>query len=183
MPWVAAIFNVFENYLGAHLRDFQYYKGRKCMFRDSRELLQCCMWTSDAVREVGMAQFKCKPSSNLRQDFQNHFMSLWSETRKRRKSIASFQPQWVSPRLVKPHTRKLNASYKSIVFNCDPPPPFFFDKVYIHTREWKDDIHFYWNCIIIKQHKGIAVIERVGKFWRDIVFTNVFHRVLQYLYQ
>ena len=26
-----AIFNVFENYQGAHLGDFQYYKGRKLM--------------------------------------------------------------------------------------------------------------------------------------------------------
>ena len=111
-------------------------------------------------------------------------ITLWAfDLRLGRGVSPNFQPQWVSPRLVKPHTRKLNASYKSIVFNCDPPPPFFFDKVYIHTREWKDDIHFHWNCIVIKQHKGIAVIERVGKFWRDIVFTNIFHRVLQYLYQ
>ena len=33
-----------------------------------------------------MTQFKCKLSSNIRQDFPNHFMSLWSETRKRRQS-------------------------------------------------------------------------------------------------
>ena len=38
-----AIFNVFENYPGAHLGDFQYFKGWKCMFRDSRELIGCCM--------------------------------------------------------------------------------------------------------------------------------------------
>ena len=83
VQWVAAIFIVYENYPGAHLGDIQYYKGRKCMFRDSRELKQCCMYTTDAGREVGIAQFKCKLSSNIRQDFPNHFMSLWSETRKR----------------------------------------------------------------------------------------------------
>ena len=27
MQWVAAIFNVFENYPDAHLGDFQYYKA------------------------------------------------------------------------------------------------------------------------------------------------------------
>ena len=31
-------------------------------------------------------QFQCKPSSKIRQDSLNHFMSLWSETRKRRQS-------------------------------------------------------------------------------------------------
>ena len=86
MQWVAAICNVFENYPGANLRNFQYYKGRTCMFRDSRELIQCCMKTIDAGMEVGMTQFKCKPRRNIRQDFPNHFMSLWSETRKRRHS-------------------------------------------------------------------------------------------------
>ena len=85
MQWVAAIFNVFENYPGAHLGDFQYYKGRKCRFHDSRELIQCCMYTIDADREVGMAQFKCQLSSVILQDFPYHFMSLWSETRKRRR--------------------------------------------------------------------------------------------------
>ena len=33
--------NVFENYPGAHFGDFQYFKGRKCMFRDNRDLIQC----------------------------------------------------------------------------------------------------------------------------------------------
>ena len=33
-----------------------------------------------------MAQFKCKPRSNTWQVFLNHFMSLKSETRKRRQS-------------------------------------------------------------------------------------------------
>ena len=34
-----------------------------------------------------MVQFlKCKPTSNIRQDFPNHFMSLWSDTWKRRQS-------------------------------------------------------------------------------------------------
>ena len=33
-----------------------------------------------------MTQFKCKLSSNIRQDFPNHFTSLWTETRKRRQS-------------------------------------------------------------------------------------------------
>ena len=32
----------------------------------------------------GMTQFKCKPSSNIWQDFPNHSMSLWFETQKRR---------------------------------------------------------------------------------------------------
>ena len=111
MQWMVAIFKVFENdhrclfhkffsitliisgmeifFLngpGAHLGDFQYYKGRKCMLRDSRELIGCCMKTIDAGMEVGMAWFKCKPSSNIWQDFPNHLMSLWSETRKRRQS-------------------------------------------------------------------------------------------------
>ena len=40
MQWVAAIFNVFEK---VHiLGDFQYYKGRKGIFHDSRELISCC---------------------------------------------------------------------------------------------------------------------------------------------
>ena len=34
---------MFENYPGAHFGDFQYYKGQKCMFRDSRKLIGCCM--------------------------------------------------------------------------------------------------------------------------------------------
>ena len=46
------------------------------MFHDSKELIGCCMKTIDAVREVGMAQFKCKPCLNIQQDFTNHFMSL-----------------------------------------------------------------------------------------------------------
>ena len=33
-----------------------------------------------------MAQFKCKPSSNMGQDFPNQFMSLSSKTRKMRQS-------------------------------------------------------------------------------------------------
>ena len=33
-----------------------------------------------------MTQFKCKLSSNIRQDFPNNFMNLWSETRNRRQS-------------------------------------------------------------------------------------------------
>ena len=86
IQWEAAIFYVFENYPGAHFWDLQYYKGRKCMFRDNRKLIGCCIVTTDAGREVGMAQFKCKPSSNILHDFPNHFMSLWSETRKRRQS-------------------------------------------------------------------------------------------------
>ena len=49
MQWVVAIFNVSENYPGAHLGDFQCYKGRKCMFRDSRELIQCCIKQSMQV--------------------------------------------------------------------------------------------------------------------------------------
>ena len=35
---VAAFLNVFENYPGEYLGDFQYYLGKKCMFRDSRDL-------------------------------------------------------------------------------------------------------------------------------------------------
>ena len=40
---------------------------------------------TSAGREVGMVQFKCKPSSNtcIGQDFQNHFMSLCFKTQKR----------------------------------------------------------------------------------------------------
>ena len=37
-------------------------------------------------REVDMAQFNYNLSSNIRQDFPNHFMSLLSKTRKRRQS-------------------------------------------------------------------------------------------------
>ena len=40
----------------------------------------------DVGREVGMAQFKHKPSSNIPQDFLNHFMSLRPETWKMRQS-------------------------------------------------------------------------------------------------
>ena len=46
------------------------------MFPDGRELIQCCIKSTDAGREVGMAQFKCKLSWNIQQDFPNHFMSL-----------------------------------------------------------------------------------------------------------
>ena len=44
------------------------------------------MKKNDAGRDVDMAQFKCKLSSNIRQDFPNHFLSLGSEARKRRQS-------------------------------------------------------------------------------------------------
>ena len=47
----------------------------------------------DAVREFGMAQFKCKPSSNIRLDFPNHFMSLG------RGVSPNFQPRRVLLRL------------------------------------------------------------------------------------
>ena len=40
-------------------------------------------------REVEMAQFNYKLSSNIRQDFPYHFMSLLSKTRKRRQSKLS----------------------------------------------------------------------------------------------
>ena len=43
----------------------------------------------DAGGEVGMAQFKYKPRSNIRKVFPNHVMSLWSETRKSRQSKVS----------------------------------------------------------------------------------------------
>ena len=44
------------------------------------------MYIIDADWEVAMAQFKCKLSSNIGQDFFNHFMSLSSETRRRHQS-------------------------------------------------------------------------------------------------
>ena len=52
-----AIFNVFENYSGEHLGDLNTTKveGRKCIIRDNREIIQCCMLTIDTGREVGMA--------------------------------------------------------------------------------------------------------------------------------
>ena len=37
-------FHCLQNYPGVHFGDFQYYKGRKCLFRDSRELIGCCMF-------------------------------------------------------------------------------------------------------------------------------------------
>ena len=52
---MAAIFNVLKKLLGAYLGDLQYYKGRECKFRDSRELIGCCRLTNDAGKEVGMA--------------------------------------------------------------------------------------------------------------------------------
>ena len=66
--------------------DFQYYKGRKCNFRESIKIIGCCIYIIVADWEVAMAQFKCKLSSNIGQDFFNLFMSLSSETRKRRQS-------------------------------------------------------------------------------------------------
>ena len=75
-PMSGGLFSFFENYPGAHLGDFEYYKGRKCKFRDSMKFIGCCMLTIDASREVDMAQLKCKLSSNIGQDFLNHFMSL-----------------------------------------------------------------------------------------------------------
>ena len=65
MQWDAAIFNVIENYLGSHLGDLQYYKRRKCVFRNSRDWIHCCMYTIDAGWEVGMAQFKCKHTARI----------------------------------------------------------------------------------------------------------------------
>ena len=75
--------------LNAYLWGLQYLKGKKCNFRDNGELIQCCIWTIDSGREVGMAQFRCKPRSNIRQVFPIYFMNLWSETRKRRQSSTS----------------------------------------------------------------------------------------------
>ena len=45
MQCVVAIFNVFENYPGEHLGNLNTTKveGRKCIIRDNRELIQCCM--------------------------------------------------------------------------------------------------------------------------------------------
>ena len=54
MQRVAAIFNV--QMWGI----FNSNKGQKCKFRDSRKLIDCCMYT---IEEVGTAQFKCKLSS------------------------------------------------------------------------------------------------------------------------
>ena len=49
-------------------------------------LVSCSVASSSLVSPSGMAQFKCKPSSNIQQDFPNHFLSLWSETGKRHQS-------------------------------------------------------------------------------------------------
>ena len=54
----------------------QYLKGRKCDFRYNMKLIQCCIETNSRGREFSMAQFICKPSLKIRQDFLNHFMSL-----------------------------------------------------------------------------------------------------------
>ena len=35
------------------------------MFPDGRELIQCCMKSTDAGREVGMAQFKCEHTARF----------------------------------------------------------------------------------------------------------------------
>ena len=59
-----------------------------------------------------MAQFKCKPSSNIWQDFSNHLMSLWSETRKRRQSILS-----ASRSLTETHLAHLPLIVNVCVFN------------------------------------------------------------------
>ena len=82
----------------AYLWALQYLKGRKSNFLwwwGVNTMLYVNNWSG---REVGMAQFECKLSSNTLQDFPNHFMSLCSEIRKRLQS--KFSAFWqVSLRL------------------------------------------------------------------------------------
>ena len=63
------------------------------------------MQTIDVGREDGMGGVKSKPSLNIRQDFSNHLMSLWTETRKRRQSIFSASTSL-------PETTKIQAEMK-----------------------------------------------------------------------
>ena len=78
----------------------QYLKGRKCNFPDNGDLFLCCIKTNDAGREFGMAQFKCKPSLNIQQDFPNHFMSICFETRKRHQSKFSASTSLTETRII-----------------------------------------------------------------------------------
>ena len=71
-----AHFLYLQNYPGAHFGNLQYYKGRKCVYPDSRELISCCMKTIYAGREIGIAHFKCKLSLNIEHVYPNHFMNL-----------------------------------------------------------------------------------------------------------
>ena len=75
MQGVVAIFNVFEKYPGKH---FQYYKGRKCMFRDRRELKQCTVVCKQLmhVGKLAWPSLNANQALILGQYFPNHFMSL-----------------------------------------------------------------------------------------------------------
>ena len=73
---------------------------------------------NDAGREVDMAKFKCKLSSNIRQDFPNHFLSLGSEARKRRQS--KFSSLMCLAETTKQADQSLyNAAYHKFVYSIE----------------------------------------------------------------
>ena len=102
-----------------------------------------------------MAQFKCKLISNIRQDFPNHFMSLWSETRKRRQSKFSASTILAETRF-----------YLALLLSCSLNVMLSFKKYLIHS------LTKFWPCKL--NLRNLYTIKRTTLIY---LFFNTFQRI------